>query len=235
MKILMQQADAAGAGAAAGAAAAAGGAAGGAGTGGNQNGQQQAGQQQGASSSQAGTQKEGTTDGKSTDASKATAKADGQAEIAIKLPDGVKPDQAVLDSFKEMAKKGPLTPQGVVDFWLNMSAKSYEAREKQRLANVEAIKADPEFGGPKYDQTVADARSFVAEFGGEDASKEFVAAGVDTSPAIVKMLARARQLISEDKLVKGRQAAAADDADAIGRKTFPASWDAMKKIAPKRA
>lgn len=197
--------------------------------------------QQGAASSQTGTQQQGTTDAQSTDASKATVKTDGQADVEIKLPEGVQANQEVLASFKETAKALGLKgeqQQKLVDYWLGLSAQAQKAQQektdKQRLADIEAIKADAEFGGVKFDQTVADAKGFVAEFGGEDASKAFVAAGLDLNPGIVKMLARARKAISEDKLVKGKIVPAAEDADAVMRKTFPKSYDAMKKISPQK-
>lgn len=171
-------------------------------------------------------------DGKPPETPKAQAKPADPAEPEIKLPDGMQVDQEILGSFKELAKKGPLTPQGVIDFFLGLGKKATEVRDQNRQAGIDAIKADPEFGGAKYDQTKADAISFVSEFGGEEASKEFVALGADTNPGIVKMLARARKAIAEDKLVKGKTTTLVDDADAQGRKLFPKSWDAMKKIAP---
>jgi hypothetical protein len=189
---LMQQADAAGAGAAAGAAGAAGAAAG-AGAGAaagaaagsaaagaaDKNGQQQqAGQQsktqEGAASSQAGAQQQSTQGTQSTDSAKgagaaSTAKPGDQAQVVIKLPAGYEANPDAVEAgehYGAWAKsKLGLTQehaQAAFDYFIERSKESEGALQKQIVRDIDALKADKEFGGANYDKTLA-ARDSAAE------------------------------------------------------------------------
>lgn len=132
----------------------------------------------------------------------ATASADG---IEIKLPEGAKIDQAQIDSFKAKAKELGLdskTASALVEYQYKAGVTQMEALKQQidksRAADLEALKGDPEFGGAKFDRTVADARSALQQFGGEKVSKLFEEYGIDKHPDVAKMLARVRAAIAED-------------------------------------
>jgi 3-oxoacyl-ACP reductase-like protein len=148
------------------------------------------------------------------------------ADIELKLPEGAKVDQAVLDGFKSIAKAEGLTSkqaQAIVDFQLKQSAAQMaatnkmidEALQKERDTHLEQLKTDKDFGGARYDDTVKKALSALKQFGGEEASKDLEARNAQNSPAIVKMLARIRDAIAEDAIAgKQTQDAAPSEADA---------------------
>lgn len=127
------------------------------------------------------------------------------AEIEIKPPEGSHYDAAVIESFKATAKQIGLNSKQAQAL-LEMDAKAAADNAKKftervqaaRSADEAAIKADPEFGGAKYEQTVTAARSAMKQFFGEDASKLLEQAGMDKHPALVKGLARIRKAIAED-------------------------------------
>lgn len=130
------------------------------------------------------------------------------AAFEIKLPEGAKFDDKVLGEFKTLMSDEKLTSaqraQALIDLqWKQAQAQTKAANdawEAQKLADVEALKTDKEFGGVKYDATVKAAQSALQQFGGEEASKLLTAFGLENNPAVVKLLARVRSAIAEDSL-----------------------------------
>lgn len=205
MKILMQQADAAGggqgagkgAGAAgdAGAAAGASGAAGGAGAQGQ--GQQQGQQQQ--------RQQTGTT----TDKDKGTGDTPAAPTPFVpKLPDGVKMDEAVLKEFREIQADSKLTPEERMQKTIDLQIKAAQQSERtfrDRLAaqpakDLEALRADKDFGGPNLQQTIDGAQRIERLAFGEDLAALLKPLGMQSNPVILKGLARLSRLIAEDSV-----------------------------------
>lgn len=138
-------------------------------------------------------------------------------EIELKLPAGAKYDDAALKDFKAVFSNEKLTPaqraQAVIDLDQKYAAQAQKAFqtqvEQQRTKDIDALKADKEFGGSRFDKTVADAKSAAKQFGGEEFSKLAEAAGLDVHPAFVKTFARIRAALSEDttsQRVPGSQA-----------------------------
>lgn len=130
--------------------------------------------------------------------------------IVVKLPEGAKLDkagQARLDAFTATMNDPKLSPaqkaQAIVDAQLAAAAEQQKANTQQieqfRAADLEALKADPAFGGTKFDATVTASKSALAQFDEKDEAKSlFVSMGIDNHPAVVKLLARVRALIAED-------------------------------------
>src|SRR5207253_2790667 len=100
---------------------------------------------------------------------------------------------------------------------------------KQSATWLESIKADKEFGGAKFDATVAGAKSAEAQFFGEEASKLFKELGIENHPALVKGLSRIRAAISEDNAAKvpSAQAPGPESIEAQYKRQFPKSWQQM--------
>lgn len=158
----------------------------------------------------AGTQQQAST---TQQASTATS-TDGQAaagtasaELEIKLPEGAKVDEKLLGEFKKKAKEWGFNSkqaQSLVEFQLASQAAAEkefkETFEKQRQADIDALKADKEFGGPKYDATVKAAQNATKRFFGEEGSKLFTELGIDNHPGLVKGLARLNAAIAEDSI-----------------------------------
>lgn len=129
------------------------------------------------------------------------------ADFELKLPEN-KYDPTAIGELKKVMADDKLTPaqraQAVID--LNerqaaAAAKQFADRaEKMRLEEAAAVKADPVFGGAKYEKTVADARSLLGmvKFG-PAASKLLAASGLDNHPDLVRAFAEIRSFLSEDK------------------------------------
>lgn len=161
----------------------------------------------------------------------ATVRANG--DVVIKLPEGAKVNEQRLSAFKSLAQKHGLSSQqaqAIVDDALASSLEDQKSLDatiaKQRQADLEALKADKDFGGAKYDQTVKQAQSAMRQFFGEETAKLFAALGVDNHPALVKGLARIRQAIAEDSIAGTVQpgARAKTEEDRL-RQMMPTSYD----------
>lgn len=255
MKILMQQADAAGGGqgaAGAGAGGAAAGATGGAGTGGTQNGQQQ-GQQQ------AGTQQQGAaagTTGTTTDAGKGQGDTSQQwkpTAFVPKLPEGktLEKDPILKEYFGEfnavfandkLSVEGKM--QALVDLQGKYAQKAMAAQqakqreETDRIASqpgrdLETLKADKDFGGPNYQATIDGAKRIEAYAFGEDLKKLLEPLGMQSDPVLLRGFARLARVISEDSIGTntGRNSQQVDEMAAM----FPNSIDKMRKDQRKSA
>lgn len=164
------------------------------------------------------------------------AKPTENAELEIKLADGNEVHPDVLGGFKAVAKEHGLSAkqaQAMADFF--MGPKLREIAEKtvveRRTKDVEALKADKDFGGTNFDKTVTDARTALGHFGGEKLAKKLVAHGLDNDPDIVIAFAKAAKAISQDSIegAKGKQPEEKSE-DAQGRAMFPNSWDKMKEL-----
>lgn len=162
-----------------------------------------------------------------------------------KLPDGVQPfDQKRLTEVHGIVFNDKLSPaekmQALTDFQVKSDAEQTKAVDdilkQQRDKDFESLKADAEFGGGRLDKTVAEARDVMTYAFGEKGSKLLEVYGLDKHPDIVIPLARIRAVLSEDTL-KGTikaPAAPANDREAQLKAMFPNSYDAMKAISPKR-
>jgi hypothetical protein len=262
VKILMQQAEAAGgstAGAAAGAAAAAaGGAAAGAGAGGAGTGTQGQGQQQGQQGSDAGkgaaAGKAGagtdttTNDGKGTsDTSQAK-----PSSFVPKLPGDRKIDddptlKEYFGEFKAVFEDDKLSTTGkmqkLVDLQVKFAEKAKlasqakEREETDRIAaqparDLESLKADKTFGGPNFQATVDGAKRIEAFAFGEDLSKLLAPYGMQSDPVLLKGFARLARVISEDS-IGGTAGGGTQQVDELAA-MFPNSIDKMRTETRRR-
>lgn len=144
---------------------------------------------------------------KPSEPAKDPAKPAAQAWDALKLPDGMKPD-ALSDGFTKLAKEkgwSQQQAQDAADWFIKTTAeqKKADGDAYQKLVNddVAALKADPEFGGLNFDRTNTAATSFLTQFDDKDgsAAKLLELVGAKTAAPVVKLLARARAVIAEDK------------------------------------
>lgn len=172
--------------------------------------QEQPGQQvnKDATSKATGTQQQQVTDtAKPGEPAKDPAKPAAQAWDAIKLPEGTKPDKFV-EGFTKLAKEkgwSQQQAQDAADWFFKTTADSKKASDDayQKLIadDLATLKADPEFGGINFDKSNAAATSFITQFDDKDgsAAKLLELVGAKTAAPIVKLLARARAAIAEDK------------------------------------
>lgn len=122
----------------------------------------------------------------------------------IKVPEGLEIDKELATGFVELVNTHKLSPdlqKGLIELQSKamqaLSAKDSEKwAETQKLWETEA-RADPDFGGAKFDQTVASVGKFMAAFGSDEARAAFDLTGAGNHPAIIKMLAKAAAAITE--------------------------------------
>lgn len=142
-----------------------------------------------------------------TDPAKPPAPPAQQAWEGLKLPEGVKPD-AFVEGFTKLAKEkgwSQQQAQDAADWFFKTTGEQKKADDAafQKFVNddVAALKADPDFGGLNFDRTNAAATSFLTQFDDKDgsAAKLLELVGAKTAAPVVKLLARARAAIADDK------------------------------------
>jgi hypothetical protein len=129
------------------------------------------------------------------------------ADWKPKAPDGVKLDEGLLGNFRAIMADPKLSPadraQKLVDLQIQANAAQErafaETLQRQRHADLEALKGDPEYGGAKFDQTRAQVRSILEKTKyGPAVSKKLEAVGLDCDPDFTRFLAEVRSVIAED-------------------------------------
>jgi hypothetical protein len=122
-------------------------------------------------------------------------------------PAGVKLDDGLLGSFRGIMADPKLShadrAQKLVDLQIQANAAQERANaeilQRQRHADLEQLKGDPEYGGAKFDQTRAQVRSILEKTKyGPAVSKKLEAVGLDCDPDFTRFLAEVRSVIAED-------------------------------------
>jgi hypothetical protein len=125
-------------------------------------------------------------------------------EFAVSLPPGVNVDPKVLDRFKAKWLGAPpeKRAQATVDFYVELQNEAIKTNEDSvkayHKANLEKLKADPEFGGQNFDANMEIARKPLVKFGDPELVKEMVEAGLMNHPRFAKFLHKIGQGMKED-------------------------------------
>lgn len=134
---------------------------------------------------------------------------------AFLLPDGMTPDPAQHEAastiFKELGLS-QLQAQKLVDF---EAKRTVAAAQQQTQAwntlmetrNTE-LRNDPEIGGAKYDQSIADARAFIKAYGSTKLQDYLNSDAAGSHPELIRAMAKAGRAVSDDTLVAGGKAPA---------------------------
>lgn len=134
------------------------------------------------------------------------------------LPDGVKFSPELQTGIEGFARKAGLS-QEVAQELAGFAAAQLQQLDalaaNQRQAWLEAAQKDPEIGGDKLTPAVTAAADVIAAFAGQDATefKQYLdKTGLGNHPVYIKVMARVRAAISEDKFVPagGKQPTASD-------------------------
>lgn len=127
------------------------------------------------------------------------------AEVEIKLPDGFVADEALLKDFGGLAKDVGLDSEKASKLAAWFSEKSTAAMKAMEDAQAKQAedwkaeaKADPEFGGAKFSDTIAKAQSAVTRFGDDAFKKELNESGLGNHPAFIRFCAKVGRAIAED-------------------------------------
>lgn len=145
-------------------------------------------------------------------AEKAKADAVPEAYADYTVPEGLTLDPAMLADANAVFKELGLSQekaQKLIDLQTKYALGQDGARaealktalDKQSQDWTNEIKADPEFGGAKFDSTVATAVKAMQAFGDPQLRQLLNESGIGNNPSMVKLFARIGSAIGEDKIV----------------------------------
>lgn len=136
------------------------------------------------------------------------AQAEKTVELEIKLPEGIKIDEADLQQFKTVASEVKLSSEQAsklaaweADRMQKLANAQAEVKQKQDREWAKAIRADEELGGENLKRTQADINKALVKFGGKEAAKisaTFTDLGIDNHPEIARLVARVGRALAED-------------------------------------
>lgn len=129
------------------------------------------------------------------------------------VPEGVELDAEVLKDFEAAARDMGLTQgnaQKLVDFGVKLVESGVEQADEVRTNTLktweEEIKADPEFGGDKLEETLDRGRRVMRNHG-SDALRELIeVTGLGSNPHLLRFLAKLDKALGEDRTVDGKPA-----------------------------
>lgn len=126
------------------------------------------------------------------------------------VPEGLEIDADVLGSFKEVARELGISQehaQKLIDLQAGLVQKQAEAMQAALTAQAQqwadAVKADKDLGGERYDATVTAAAKAVERFGTPELRTLLNETGLGNHPEMVRAFYRIGQALSEDNLVQG--------------------------------
>ncbi len=124
---------------------------------------------------------------------------------ALNVPAGIEVNQDLVQDFGKLVGEMNLSQeqaQQLVDLQIKTLQVQEERFAELRRTWVAELKADPEYGGKRFDATVSDALAVMRRFDPSgEVAKTLNGTGFGDNPAIVKMLANIKQAISEDEFV----------------------------------
>lgn len=168
------------------------------------------------------------TDAQKAEAAAEAAKTAGAPEVYadFTLPENFKSDESTIGKFKEIAKELGLTQeaaQKLVEFQATQSSTNVQAFGTAMQAHVDktanewatAAKADPEYGGEKFNENLGIAKQALDKFGTPELKTLLKESRMGNHPEVIRMLVKAGKAISQDGFVPGRSAAAPKDAASV--------------------
>lgn len=128
----------------------------------------------------------------------------------LAAPDGYPMDAQALKAFTEHCREAGLSKQQA-EKQLSWMKDNYQNWQKQQTAQRknwrEELRADTDFGGSKYDSSLAEARQALARFDEDGQIRAMLnETGYGDHPAVAKIFARVGRALAEDKAV-GKKAA----------------------------
>lgn len=123
----------------------------------------------------------------------------------FEVPEGLELDAELAEKFTDVAKDLGLSNEQankVVGLYAEQIQGMQEAQQASWGKTVadwsDELKADPEFGGAKFNENAEIAKMAVNKFGGDDLKKALNETGLGNHPAIVKFMHKVGVSISED-------------------------------------
>lgn len=129
-----------------------------------------------------------------------------EAYEAFEVPEGVKPDEASLTRFHDLARELNLSQAGaqkLVDMQLQymgqMAEQQRQAWADQMEQWVDEVKKDPVVGGVKYKHAMADCRAVLSKFGGPELGATLKQYGFDNYLPMVKFITAVAKATGVDR------------------------------------
>jgi hypothetical protein len=150
----------------------------------------------------------------------------------FKLPEGIAVPEAQFEKFKETARANGLTQaaaQDLLDLHLAIVQQSVADHAETVSAWAEAVKADPEIGGGKYDDSLVAARAAISKFGDDELKAFFNQTGIGNHPALVRFAAKIGRAVREAGFTAARAAGQpVDEEKAALQKMYPKMYEASQ-------
>ena len=157
------------------------------------------------------------------------------ADIEVKLPEGAFVDEKLFNGFKSLAKEMNLTSeqaQKLMDLQFETSAAAAKAADdaygKMKSDWQKQAKEDKEFGGPKFDASVKQARAAIAKFGTPEFKKFLNEFGVGDHPELIRFMVKVGSMLREDKVSSttsaGKAASSGPSEEDILRARYPSMY-----------
>ena len=152
-----------------------------------------------------GTEQQGTTT-KTDDGSSTSTAAEVPEAYTLTAPEGQTLDQAGIELFTPIFKEAKLS-NDLANKLVGTYA-SYQATllQKQSEAWLEAAKADKEFGGEKFDETLKAVQAAFAKFGSPELKQFIEATGLGNHPELIRAFAKIGAASREDAPASGTPA-----------------------------
>lgn len=145
------------------------------------------------------------------------------ASYEFKAPEGRELDGAVTQAFADVARELNM-PQDEAQKVIDKMAPVMEARQAKIMESAmaewgEAAKADKEFGGDKFDESLATAKSFLTEFGTPEITQLLNQSGLGNHPEVIRLFYRAGKALGPDRVVTGQASTGAGNS--IAQRMYP--------------
>ena len=117
------------------------------------------------------------------------------------LPEGVTPDDAVMDAFKSLAAENGLSQEAAQKF-VDLQAQLNQ-KQQQSIVGItqqwaKDARADTEFGGAAFDRNVGLAQQALSAFGSPALTDLINQTGLGNHPEIIRAFYRIGKAMSED-------------------------------------
>ena len=143
------------------------------------------------------------------------------------IPEGFEVSEEALSQFKEIAKQHGLTQdaaQNLLNLHTSILQSQAEAYAAQRAEWAATVKADPEIGGPKFQDTLAACRAAWSKFGSPELLQFLEESGLGNFPPLVKAFAKVGMAVREAGFTPQRGAAATDPEQEFLSKMYPSMF-----------
>lgn len=161
------------------------------------------------------------------------------AEIELKLPDGVKFDDATLKTLKDAAKdlgldgeKASKVAALVANGQKSLREQALKSHEAQVAGWDKALATDKEFGGADFEVNKVLALKAIEKFATPELRKFLGESGLGSHPELVRVFVRVGKAIAEDSVTGTRSATGkASDDSALLRQIYdhPSSAPTLPK------